>query len=59
MKTRVSDSNEASNDEHRTKAMGTYFPISVVSYFSSFPVIPCTFSYLPCMLPLSCNHRCL
>lgn len=59
MKTRVSDSNEASNDEHRTEAMGTYFPISVVSSFSSFssfPVIPCTFSYLPCMLPLSCNH---
>lgn len=56
MKTQVSDSNEASNDEHRTKAIGTYFPISVVSSFSSFPVIPCTFSYLPCMLPLSCNH---
>ena len=51
MKTRVSDSNEATDDEHRMEAIGTYFPISVVSSFSSFPIIPCTFSYLPSCYP--------
>lgn len=57
VKMRVSNSDEAFDDEHKVKDLGTHLQTLLYLLFLHFWLFLCTFLYLLCMLSLSCNYR--